>query len=183
MTLDEFLAWEERQELRYEFDGFGPVAMTGGTFEHDRISLNLAASLVPRLRGKPCRPCGSNLKIKVMGRIRYPDAYVACSPPVRGSTVTDDPVVIFEVLSRGTARVDRVEKNREYRATPSVTHYVMIEQESIAVTVLERRGEEWLHILLVEGESLCFPGIGVEIPLAELYEGIEFTAPAADEAT
>ena len=183
MTSDEFLAWEERQELRYEFDGFGPVAMTGGTFEHDRISLNLTASLVPRLRGKPCRPCGSNLKIKVMGRIRYPDAYVACSPPVRGSTVMDDPVVIFEVLSRGTARVDLVEKNREYRATPSVTHYVMIEQESIAITVLERRGEEWLHILLVEGESLCLPVIGVEIPLAELYEGIEFTAPAADEAT
>jgi hypothetical protein len=31
MTVDEFLAWERRQELRYEFDGFAPVAMTGGT--------------------------------------------------------------------------------------------------------------------------------------------------------
>ena len=27
MTLTEFLAWEERQELRYEFDGFQPVAV------------------------------------------------------------------------------------------------------------------------------------------------------------
>ena len=26
MTLAEFLAWEERQELRYEFDGFHLVA-------------------------------------------------------------------------------------------------------------------------------------------------------------
>ena len=42
MTLDEFLAWEERQELRYEFDGFQPVAMTGGTFAHDAVSINLA---------------------------------------------------------------------------------------------------------------------------------------------
>ena len=31
MSLAEFLAWEERQELRYEFDGFRPVAVTGGT--------------------------------------------------------------------------------------------------------------------------------------------------------
>jgi hypothetical protein len=31
MTVDEFLAWERRQELRYEFDGSAPVAMTGGT--------------------------------------------------------------------------------------------------------------------------------------------------------
>ena len=30
MTLPEFLAWEERQELRYEFNGFQPVAMAGG---------------------------------------------------------------------------------------------------------------------------------------------------------
>ena len=30
MTVAQFLAWEERQELRYEFDGFQPVAMTGG---------------------------------------------------------------------------------------------------------------------------------------------------------
>jgi hypothetical protein len=28
-TLAEFLAWEERQELRFEFDGVQPVAMTG----------------------------------------------------------------------------------------------------------------------------------------------------------
>ena len=63
MTLEEFLAWEEQQELRYEFDGFQPVAMTGGTAAHDSISLNLAASLVVRLRGKPCRPRGSNLKV------------------------------------------------------------------------------------------------------------------------
>ncbi|MBA3686658.1 MAG: Uma2 family endonuclease, partial [Planctomycetes bacterium] len=51
MTLPEFLAWEERQELRYEFDGFAPIAMTGGTYEHDGISMNLAAALVNRLRG------------------------------------------------------------------------------------------------------------------------------------
>ena len=38
MSLDAFLDWEERQELRYEFDGFQPVAMTGGTFEHSAIN-------------------------------------------------------------------------------------------------------------------------------------------------
>ena len=31
MTLAEFLEWEERQPLRYEFDGVGPVAIAGGT--------------------------------------------------------------------------------------------------------------------------------------------------------
>ncbi len=148
MTLNEFLAWEEHQELRYEFDGFGPVATAGGTAAHDRISLNLAASLVVRLRGKPCRPCGSNLKVEVMGRVRYPDGTIACSPLVPDRTVVNDPIMIFEVLSRGTARQDRVEKNREYRATASATHYVMLEQDAIAATVLERHGDKWISTLL-----------------------------------
>jgi hypothetical protein len=34
MSLAEFLAWEEHRELRYEFDGLEPVAMTGGTIAH-----------------------------------------------------------------------------------------------------------------------------------------------------
>jgi hypothetical protein len=37
MALDEFLAWEERRELRNEFDGFAPKAMNGGTGAHSTI--------------------------------------------------------------------------------------------------------------------------------------------------
>lgn len=80
MTLGEFLAWEERQELRYEFDGTAPVAMTGGTIAHDRITFNLQRSLDARLAGKRCRPLGPNVKIIVDGRTRYPDAFVVCQP-------------------------------------------------------------------------------------------------------
>ena len=174
MTLQEFLAWEEHQELRYEFDGDEPVAMASGTAEHDRIAINIAAALVLQLRGRPCRPCGSNLKVEVMGRIRYPDAYVTYSPLVPGATVVTDPVVIFEVLSKGTARTDRVIKNREYRSTVTVTHYVMLEQEQIAATVLERHGEHWISSILVEADTLRFPALGVDIALKDLYEGLEF---------
>jgi Uma2 family endonuclease len=70
MTRAQFLAWEQRQELRYEFDGIRPVAMTGGTYSHDRITTNLAAALVSPLRGKPCRPSGPNMKIEAAGRYR-----------------------------------------------------------------------------------------------------------------
>ena len=63
MTLDRFLAWENRQELRYEFDGFQPVAMTGGTAAHAGVQRNLITALTIRLRGKSCQPFGSELKI------------------------------------------------------------------------------------------------------------------------
>jgi len=177
MTLAEFLEWEERQELRYEFDGVGPVAMTGGTFAHAAIQRNLAIALGSRLRGKPCQFLGSDLKFQVAeGHIRYPDGMVICSPVDRAATVVLDPVVVFEVLSPSTTRNDRIVKAREYEATASVQRYVMLEQDSIGATVYARSRDTWTHEILIADSVLTLPEIGIELPLAELYEGLAFQA-------
>ena len=138
-SLAEFLAWEERQELRYEFDGFQPVAMTGGTIAHDRITFNLQKALDARLAGKPCRPLGPNVKIIADGRARYPDAIAVCRPVSPTATVADDPIVVFEVLSEGSSETDLVDKNREYRATPSIQRYVVLQQTHKAAIELDRK--------------------------------------------
>jgi Uma2 family endonuclease len=104
MTMEAFLAWEERQELRWEFDGFEPVAMTGGSNAHEMIGNNLRSLLLTALRGKRCGVRGPTMKIEVAGRIRYPDAFVFCTPATRDQTVIPDPVVVFEVLSPSTSR-------------------------------------------------------------------------------
>ena len=175
MTLAEFLEWEERQPMRYEFDGVGPVAMTGGTAGHADIQANLAAALRTCLRGKPCRFYGSDLKFQVAdGQVRYPDGMVVCSPVDRTATVVYEPVVVFEVLSPSTARDDRIVKAREYQATPSVQRYVMLEQDGVSATVYARSGETWTHEILIADSILSLPEIDVELPLAELYDGIVF---------
>jgi len=177
MTLAEFLEWEERQPLRYEFDGFGPVAMTGGTYGHSTIQGNLATAVGGRLRGKPCRFHGSDLKFQVAeGHIRYPDGMVVCSPVDRTATVVHDPVIVFEVLSPSTTRSDRIVKAREYQATPSVKRYVMLEQDGVGATVYARSGDAWTHEILIADSILVLPEIGVEFPLAEVYEGLVFEA-------
>ena len=80
MTLAEFLAWEQRQPLRYDFDGVRPVAMTGGAHAHAIIQANLAIAIGDRLRGGPCRFYGRDLKIRTGDdHIRYPDGFVACT--------------------------------------------------------------------------------------------------------
>ncbi len=175
MTLAQFLAWEERQPLRYEFDGAYPAARTTGTIGHSLIQTNLAAALGGRLRGKLCRFYGSNLKIQVAdGHIRYPDGTVVCSRVDRKATVVHDPVVVFEVLSPSTAANDRIDKAREYLATPSIQRYVMLEQDDVGATVYARAGDAWTHDILIAGSILVLPEIGLELPLAELYEGIAF---------
>ena len=181
MTLAEFLVWEERQPLRYEFDGFGPVAMTGGTFAHAGIQRNLAIAIGGRLRGKPCEFFGGDLKFQVAeGHIRYPDGMVICSRIAGAATIALDPVVVFEVLSPSTGARDKIAKNREYQATPSVQRYVMLEQDSIGATVWARSGDAWAAEILAADSTLGLPEIGVELPLAELYEGIVFGDETGD---
>ena len=180
MTLEQFLAWEDRQELRHEFDGFRPIAMTGGTAGHAGIQANLVTALTGRLRGKPCRPYGSDLKIAVAGRIRYPDAFVVCTPVLSTAKVVTDPVVVFEVLSNSTANEDLVVKNAEYRATPSIQRYVILQQTHAGALVFVRKGEDWSAETVSGDEAvLRMPEIGVEIPLAELYTDIDLAAGEA----
>ena len=178
MSVAEFLAWEEGQELRFEFDGVGPVAMTGGTIAHDRITFSLQRSLDDRLAGKPCRPLGPNVKIIADGRVRYPDALVVCRPLSPSATVAEDPVVVFEVLSEGSSETDLIEKNREYRATASIRRYVVLQQTHRAAIVFARHADGWLSEIIAGDDAvLDLPEIGIAVPLREIYANAGLPEP------
>lgn len=103
LTVEEFLAWERTRELRYEFDGVQPVAMTEGSRAHNRVTTWLTVALGQHVK-PPCEPCGPDLKVLTPGRVRYPDASIVCAEPgdegsdivgpyrgVRGSVPLDGP--------------------------------------------------------------------------------------------
>jgi Uma2 family endonuclease len=176
MTREEFLAWEALQPLRYEFDGFQPIAMAGGTAAHAAIQRNLAIAVGGRLRGKPCQFYGSDLKIDTSETIRYPDGFVVCSQFVATATRIPDPVVIFEILSDSSARTDLVTKNHEYASVATVRRYIVLAQDEMSGTMFERIGTDWVGHLLHAGSILRMSEIDIELPLAELYEGVDLAA-------
>lgn len=174
LSLDEFIAWEERQELRYEFDGLGIEAMTGGTMNHGSIQANVVAVLRPLLRGGACRVLGGEVKIKTATSIRYPDAMVVCSIADGRATWTAEPVVIFEILSPSTARKDLGVKNAEYQTLASLRRYVVLHQNVVAAEVFFRDEEgEWAHEFVGPTSALRMPEIGVELPLSACYEDLD----------
>ena len=181
MTKEEFLAWEERQELRYEFDGHKAVAMVGGTQAHDIICMNIVIELQPRLGNGPCRVHSGGMKIEVAGRIRYPDASVVCSPVQPKGKVILDPVIVFEVESESTALIDQTDKNEEYSDTPSIQRYVMLSQNAVFATVFARAGGAWTGSITKGADTpLLLPEVGVQLPLGLLYQRLSFGQPAGD---
>jgi len=181
MSLDSFLAWEERQELRWEFDGFAPVAMNGGTYSHELIGANVRFALASRLRNGKCRVLGPTAKIEVVGRIRYPDAFVLCSHATPKQTVFLDPIVVFEVLSDSTASIDHLDKLGEYDATPSIQRYVILQQDAIGAVVYTRKGDDFIVGVLKAGQTLEMPELGIAIPMAEFYEGVTVVPPEPEQ--
>ncbi len=177
MTQEEFFAWAEGRDGRWEFDGFQPVAMVGGTNNHGTLADNIRAELRQRLRGGPCRPMSPDGGgVQTVGAcIRYPEAVVTCSRIPGNDRIVPDPVVVFEVLSGSTRRIDQVFKLREYHAVASIRRYVLVEQTGVAITVHARRGDEpWVTTVLGEGDVLALPEIGIEIPVAAIYDEVTF---------
>jgi Uma2 family endonuclease len=177
MTQDEFFTWAEAQEGRYEFDGLQPVAMTGGTNNHGFIADNLRAALKTRLRGGSCRSVGNDGGgIETAGgKLRYPEATITCTRVPGSTRKIPSPVVVFEVLSPSTQNDDRTVKLDEYKALPSVQRYVLIDQNSILVTVHTRQTDgSWIDSELREGATLDLPEVGITVPLAAIYDEIVF---------
>jgi Uma2 family endonuclease len=179
MSLEEFLAWEGQQEDRWEFDGFGPVAMVGGTSAHNLIAGAMEFALRPRVKS-PCRVYRETMRLRLAHTLRYPDLMVVCTPVPNGATEVTDPIVVIEVQSPTTLRTDRIEKNREYEATPGVIRYILLEQDAIAAEVYAREAGRWVRSTVTGDGVLAMPEIGVALPLAEAYADLELGSSPAD---
>ena len=184
-TAEQFLDWAARQEERYEFDGIQPVAMTGGTADHNRITLNIHVALRSRLRGTPCSIFGPDLAVRTIGeKVRVPDALITCTKLTGTERVAPDVVVVFEVLSPDSGRRDRIEKLQEYAAVPSIRRYVILEHRSKSLLLFYRtQGDEpWTAQALTAEDKLPLPEVGIAVPVAEFYEDVENPAEDSDPA-
>lgn len=130
LTTDGFLAWEDRQEARHEFDGGRIIPITGGSVAHQEIVFNLRALLGRALSSQPFRAL-QEMRLRIGDRIRYPDVIVCQEPLDQASQTLTDAVAVFEVLSDDTATMDRVEKLLEYSDVPSLRSYVLLEQTQL----------------------------------------------------
>ena len=175
---ESYLEWEARQPVRHELVDGEVHAMGGGTAEHDTIGNTLRAELRDQLRGTPCRVQGPDLKVKAGQDGRYPDALIDRGARVPGALVAQDPVAVFEVLSRSTAWIDQSLKLRDYDATPGIRHYLLISQDERRVLVYQRDEHGRLGVQavrLVEGMdgAIVLREFGISIPFPVLYEGLD----------
>ncbi len=179
LTPEEYLSAELSSPLKHEFLGGLTYAMAGASNGHNLIATNTSTALGYRLRGSRCRAYNSDTKVRVRLpqhiRFYYPDVSVVCRSNPPTDSFQDEPVVLVEVLSSQTRRVDEGEKKEAYLTIPSLAVYILMEQDSPRLVAFRRTTHGFVGEMLSGlGAVLALPEIGAELPLAEVYDGVDF---------
>ena len=181
LSLAEYQRLEEETDTRYEYHDGEVFAMSGpsrpgAARKHSAISSNVSRSSGNMLP-KGCRTFDSDLKVYVEAANKgfHPNVSVACRPitgPEEMNAV-DNPVLLVEVLSEGTADYDRGQKFWFYSQLPSLREYVLIEQDRPAAETRYRSSpdDHWT-MAYYEGEDteVVLRSLDLRLPLAQIYE-------------
>jgi len=171
MSEEEYLRTEKEREIKHEYiDGY-IYAMAGVKKNHARITANIDRALGRFLSGKSCESFTSEVKVKVGSKFFYPDVMVVCDDNNQ-DYYTETPVIIVEVLSKSTRRMDETVKKWSYQNIPSLQEYVLIEQDFVDVEVC-RRSQGWVSSHYFLGDSVYFEAIGLEMTVADIYERVD----------
>ena len=175
MTFAEYLATEEASPSKREWVNGEAWAMSGGTIEHGSLGGSILGALLVALRGRPCKPFNSDVRIRVpeTGLAAYPDVTVVCGPIERDPQDEDaitNATVLIEVLSPSTEDWDRGGKWSHYRRLPTLRHYAIFEQDRPRVEFHSRQADgTWVLRDLEAGATLDLSALAVTLDIDGLY--------------
>jgi Uma2 family endonuclease len=186
-TVEEYLAFERTSDTKHEYVDGEIYAMAGGSKHHNRLASDLFSLLNLRLIGSNCEAFIGDVLLQVRATLfYYPDVYVVCnSAEDEDEYIAHNPVLVAEVLSPSTKRIDRREKLAEYKQLSGLRECLLIHQGRVGVEVYSRTTDsaEWEERIYTNlHDELSFASIRVTIKVEEIYRRVPFTAVQEEES-
>ncbi len=177
-TIEEYLEMERASPVKHEYYQGEIFTIAGASPRHNVLFRNLYISIGIHLKGKPCQPYGSDMRIHIPENtlFTYPDISIICGDvmdDVYNSDTAIGPSVLIEILSPSTRSCDRGEKFKLYRDIPSLKEYIVIDSESVHIESWRiNTGGYWqLEELKDKQDILRLPTIDFSLVVDEIYEG------------
>lgn len=176
LTSEEFPEWEMRQEERHEYVHGRIVAMAGNYEAHHLIAANTMVALRARIP-KPCRATTERM-VKIPNKNwRFADVLVDCSPFDPKAWHAGEPRIAVEVESVSTGYLAEMERLEDYQSVPSISHVLILAQDRPRCRLYSRTATGWeTSDYAALEQTIALTALGVELPLTEVYEGLEFAA-------
>ena len=181
-TLAEYLVREENSRELHEYFNGSIIKLPMARGPHNIITINVSAEL--RFLAK-----ANQERFLVMGGQQlvylpqlnfglYPDALAVTDSPQyfdRNEVLLTNPILIVEVLSKGTKKYDRNEKFDEYRTLDSFQEYVLIDQKRCSIEIRYReKPDTWQYTTITDiNGSIFLKSIGCSITVADIYANVK----------
>ncbi len=187
-SLAEYLEIEEQADHKNEYRDGEIIPMTGGTTNHNKMALNLAAHLKFALKAQAYDVYIGDVRLWIVRyhQATYPDVMVIAGKPIyegKGTTTVTNPSLIGEVLSNSTQNYDQGDKFRFYRSIPQMQEYILLAQDRFYIMQYTKTEEgNWL-LKEYEEENAVLKLVSVpfEIEIKDLYQGVIFEETEAEE--
>jgi Uma2 family endonuclease len=176
-TREEYMEWEALQQYKNEYVAGEVFAMVGVRQVHSIVALNIASELKQQLKGKPCRPHLSDMKLQVdaVDAFFYPDVMVSCDErDAKANLFLEHPTLIIEVLSDSTSSYDMGLKFEFYRCIPELSEYVLVDPERLKIWLYRKnRAGEWVLHEYPNKVDVLFESVGCRLTQEDIFEGVE----------
>ncbi len=173
MTVDEFLVWAEGRPGHYELFRGEVYAMSPEAVGHAKTKGAVHAALLDdiRRRGLPCHALPDGATVRIDQATAYePDALVYCGKELPPTALeVPNPVIIVEVLSPSTRRVDVSLKLAGYFRLPSVAHYLIVDPTQPLIIHHARGPGDTILTRVITAGSITLDPPGIELAVGEIY--------------
>ncbi len=180
LTVEQYLALEAESEIRHEYIDGEIFPMTGGTLNHDEITMSLTLTLGAQLIGSNCRLHTSHMRVGVSPtRYVYPDLSAVCGEADTddGTTTLLNPVFVAEVTSPSSIERDRATKLELYGTVPSIQGYLILDQERVFAQWHTRTESGWRQQQFTDlDDDIELTPIDCTLTLGQVYRGVEMGA-------
>ena len=174
LTVDEYLAWAEGVEGRFELYAGVVYAMPPERAGHAALKFAVQAALLAGIRraGVPCHMLPDGMTVRVdQDTAHEPDALVYCGQKLPDSAIeVPNPVIVVEVLSPSTRHVDASAKLAGYFRLPSVRHYLIADPDKRLLIHHARSAGDVIATRIVTDGALHFDPPGIEVPVDEIFQ-------------
>lgn len=181
LTVEAFVEWLDAGEgdERFELLSGRVIEMQAERGQHQAAKAAVFAQLDAQLdfRG-PFRPYVDGFALRLPDETVFePDAFVRCGEALGPDhLVVEDPVLVIEITSPSTSRIDLFTKRTRYFELPSLIHFVVIDLAR-RVAIHDKRvstpeAGKLLVETAIEPERVILADLGVTLELGLLFERV-----------
>ncbi len=176
MTADAFLAWSERQagEARHELLDGRVYAMAAERAVHARLKYTVTRLFEVGIAhaGLPYEAFVDGMAVRIDDNTVFePDCIVRCGPRLSDdAVVVIDPIIVVEVASPSTQRVDALLKLTRYFRNASIMHYLIILPDQRSMVHHRRVNGDRIETTVHATGRLRLDPPGLELDVANVFQ-------------